>query len=512
MNSAALFFYGLGALIWIATKIGQYKLFEKAGEAGWKALVPLYSTLITLKLIGKPAWWLALLFIPVVGTLIWITIMIEFAKSFGKYGLLAHAGALLAPFFFFPKIGFDPKVQYLGPPATHKKIPEKSSMREWGDAFLFAGVAALIIRSFFIEAFMIPTSSMERTLMAGDFLFVSKFHYGPRMPMVPLSVPFFHNKIQYSKSGRDRYGRQDYLFNIPSYLDLIQLPYYRLPGLSNVERNDIVVFNYPAHDIDDLNDGAGFVKPVSMKENYIKRCVAVPGDTLEIRDQQIWINNKPGWNPPNMQYEYEVLTNRDNAFIHTQKQQNAEMKKLGFRTQEASNWNWGQRSARTYTFHMPDSTSKILKSFQTVDEVEMSTTPRDRHQPTIYPDKGNANGEVFAHNVDNYGPIVIPKKGMTVSLNRKNLSLYWRVIEAYEGHDLKVENGKTMIDGEVAADYTFDADYYFMMGDNRHNSEDSRFWGFVPENHIVGKPLFIFFSYESDFGFRFNRIGTGNLK
>ena len=512
MNSAALFFYGLGGLILIASKIGQYKLFEKAGEDGWKALVPIYSTLITLKLIGKPGWWLALLLIPIVGTLIWITMVIDFARAYGKYGLLDHAGALLAPFYFFPRIGFNPQVKYLGPPHTHEKVPAKSSLREWGDAFLFAGVAALIIRSFFLEAFMIPTSSMERTLMAGDFLFVSKFHYGPRMPMMPLSVPFFHNKIQWKQDGRDRFGRQRYLFNLPSYLEWVQLPYHRLPGLSHVKRNDIVVFNYPAHDIHDLNDGAGMIKPVSMKENYIKRCVAIPGDKLEIRDQQIYINDEPGRNPPNMQYEYEVLTNQDNAFVHNSRRENSEMKKLGFRVENAGNWNWRQESARTYYFHMPDSIAKILRTFSTVDNVQMNTLPRDIFQANTYPEEGNKDGKHFSHNLDNYGPIVIPAKGMTVPLSVKNLSLYWRVINTYEGHDLKIENGKVLIDGAEATEYTFEADYYFMMGDNRHNSEDSRFWGFVPENHIVGKPLFIFFSYESDFGIRFGRMGTKNLK
>ena len=183
-------------LIILGIRVGLYKLFEKAGEHGWKAFIPVYSDFICVKLIGKPVWWVVLTLIPIVRTLVKISMDIELVKAYGKYSFGEQALAVLLPFIYFPKVGFDPETKYLGPPAEHKNVPEKTGAREWADAFLFAGVAALIIRTFFIEAFMIPTSSMERTLMAGDFLFVSKFHYGSRMPMVPLSVPFVHNKIR----------------------------------------------------------------------------------------------------------------------------------------------------------------------------------------------------------------------------------------------------------------------------------------------------------------------------
>ncbi len=507
MDFGAIFWITLIILVLTGLKIGHWKLFEKAGHPGWAALVPVYNWVIWLKIIGKPTWWAALLLIPVVGVLVWVAMTIDLVRAFGKYKLQEHAASLFIFPYFLPKIGFDPKVKYLGPPDTHKDVPAKGQIREWGDAILFAGVSALIIRTLFIEAFMIPTSSMERTLMAGDFLFVSKFHYGARTPMVPLSVPFIHNKINLGGVP------------IPSYVGAVQLPYWRIPGFRNVKRNDIVVFNYPAHDIDDLNDGAGLVKPTSMKENYIKRCVAVAGDTLQVIDQQVHINGVPGYNPPNMQYEYQVATNGTGF-------SNKRLNDLGFRefrrpTYENPNPNLNPNYAPTsqrgiYTFFMPDSIARLIRGFENVKKVDTMYRKAGATDQNVYPigPMGGLQGmdlpedDPFNWNIDNYGPIVLPRRGMTVELTPENMAIYWRVIGTYEGHDLQWTEGKVMIDGEVATSYTFGMDYYWMMGDNRHNSEDSRIWGFVPETHVVGRPLFVFFSYESDFGVRWNRIGT----
>ncbi len=497
MSNAAIFYYSLFALLVLGIRIGLYALFQKAGEKGWKAFIPVYSDYVWLQIIGKPTWWVVLTLIPVVRTLIKISMNIELVKSFGKYTFGQHALAVILPFYYFPKIGFEEESRYLGSPDTHKDLPPKTGIREWADAFLYAGVAALIIRTFFIEAFMIPTSSMERTLMAGDFLFVSKFHYGPRMPMVPLAIPFVHNKIKIGNT------------TIPSYLDIVRLPYFRLPGLEKVERNDIVVFNFPAHDIWDLNDGAGLVKPVSLKENYIKRCVAIPGDTLEIIDQQIYINGEKGWNPPDMQYQY-LITTDGTGFPYSR------MKELGFRKLNNDNPNFVQVSQNSYIFWMPQDIAGKIKQFSNIAEFDTLYQPEGKFDESgkIYPQYGNTQGQLFRHNIDNFGPILVPAKGMTVSLTNKNTSLYARIIEAYEGHELDIDvaNQRVLIDGQQADAYTFEMDYYFMMGDNRHNSEDGRYWGFVPENHIVGKPLLIFFSYESEFGVRFSRIGTKHIQ
>jgi signal peptidase I len=496
MNIYGIVFWVLVGLGAAAAAFGRYKLYEKAQQPSWAAFVPIYNQYVKLQIIGKPIWWFILLFVPVIGVLVWVAMVIEFAKAYGKHKLGEHAAALLIPFYFFPKTGLDEKVQYLGPPDQQKKAPKKSGLREWGDAILFAGVAALIIRTLFIEAFMIPTSSMEGTLLAGDFLFVSKYKYGARLPMVPLSVPFIHNKISLGNT------------TFPSYLGFLELPYYRLPGYTSIERNDIVVFNYPAHDISDLGDGAGLVEEISMKENYIKRCVGMPGDELEVRAGQVYINGEPGTNPSKMQFMHQVQTSQGFNY-------DRQLLKLGFRDGSSTNINWRPDGQNLHYMWMTEETSEKVKALPQVKSVEPQLIPNhDQHLPGTYPGpKYNPGGKYFKNNVDNYGPITIPAEGMTVALTPENLALYRRCIEAYEGHELEENNGKVLIDGVEASDYTFEMDYYWMMGDNRHNSQDSRFWGFVPENHIVGTPLFVFMSYESFKGqnffenIRWSRIG-----
>ncbi len=518
MNAAAFLFNGIGLVILVTFTVGLYKLFEKAGEAGWKAIVPIYSWLVWLKLIGKPIWWVVLLLIPVVNILVLVSMVIDLARAYGQHDLKHHAAALLLPFYYLPKIGFDPKVKYVGPPAEQKNLPPKTNLREWGDAILFAGVAALVIRTFFIEAFMIPTSSMERTLMAGDFLFVSKFHYGSRMPMTPVAIPFVHNKV---KIGG---------FSMPSYLSGVELPYYRAPGLTDIKRNDIVVFNYPAHDIHDLGDGAGLVEPVSMKENYIKRCTGMPGDTLEVIDRQVHIDGEPGVNPPLLQYKYQMEVAPGRAFVRKRKVAGEpaveysfpRMEELGFRPlivpnrlgarsgvfTDNPNWNPLPKMQGVYEMYMPESLAEQVENIGAIRKVEPSTYRPETFPFPIYPQHNNRDGQLFKFNIDHYGPIVIPRRGMTVELTPENVSLYYRPITAYEGHELTEQGEKVFIDGEPTDTYTFEMNYYWMMGDNRHNSQDSRYWGFVPEDHIVGKPLFVFFSYEKAFGIRWDRIGT----
>lgn len=541
MTAAGLFYLALFLIYAIGSRFGLSKLFEKAGEKGWKAWVPVYSDLPWLKMIGKPAWWIVLTLIPVVRTLVKVSMDIDMARVFGKHGFGQQALAVILPFYFYPKIGLDKETAYRGVPLSQEEAeaqwrkdenkdaavkapgldalsrryhmqPKRSGGREWADAFLFAGMSALIIRTFMIEAFIIPTSSMERTLMAGDYLFVSKYHYGVRMPMTPLTVPFVHNKI---KLGG---------FSMKSYLGFLQLPYYRLPGLSQVQRNDIIVFNYPAHDIDDLQDGAGLVRHTSMKENYIKRCVAVAGDSLSVRNGQVFIGQEQGYNPPGMQGEYYLTTkDRKPGFSWSK------MREMGFRVMKdseppmssAENPNWGKVHPG-FVFFAPDkvmdnfrnnaSTDSLFQYFEEPGERRpMGAFDRQDLYP-LYPNTRANQVNLFPWNADNFGPLWVPARGATLDLsNQRNYWLYKRVIEAYEGHELKWNNG-AVLDGQPVKEYTFRYNYYFAMGDNRHNSEDSRFWGFVPETHIVGKPLMVFFSYEKAFGVRLNRIGTHNTK
>lgn len=361
-----------------------------------------------------------------------------------------------------------------------KPVKKKSELREWLDAIVFAGIAAAFIRAFFIEAFLIPTSSMERSLMVGDFLFVSKFHYGARLPMAPLSIPLIHNKLPYS--------------HIPSFLDWIQVPYLRLPGIVSVERNDVVVFNFPADDIMPNDPELGPITIPSLKENYIKRCVGVPGDHVSVKIDQVFIDGKPGYNPPEMQARYIVQTNGEgfNPLL---------IEPMGFRKPGDMNLNWGQIGPNLYHFDMTKEVLDKFKTFTNVVKIEKDVPPNDpAYQQMIYP----SDPKHYPWKIDEFGPFWLPKKGASLAIDTANISLYRRLIEAYEGHKVEIDGATIKIDGKPANKYTFEMNYYFMMGDNRRNSQDSRFWGPVPENHIVGKPLFVVFSSEN--GIRWNRI------
>ncbi len=353
-----------------------------------------------------------------------------------------------------------------GNPPEEKEKKQKSAVREWADAILFAVIAATIIRWLFLEAYTIPTPSMEKSLLVGDFLFVSKISYGPRTPKTPLQIPLTHQTIWGTK--------------IPSYLDWIQLPQYRLPGFTHVKNNDVVVFNWPAD----------FKYPVDLKTNYIKRCIGIAGDTLEVRHAQVYINGKEVANPEKMQLRHFIKTNDV-------------INERVFNKYDITNYS---HTNGGYVVLTTAETADKLKNLPFIQDVQAIIAPADRPNPRVYP-----QSNLFPWNEDNYGPLWIPFKGATIVMNEKNIALYKFVIEHYEDHkEVKVENGKLIIDGEQAETYTFKQDYYFMMGDNRHNSEDSRFWGFVPENHIVGEAAFIWLSIDPHGSFfrkiRWNRL------
>lgn len=360
---------------------------------------------------------------------------------------------------------------------AQKEARPKTKIREWWDAVLFAVVAATLIRWLIMEAYTIPTPSMENSLLVGDFLFVSKFHYGTRTTSTPLQIPLTHQKIWFT--------------NIPSYLEWIKLPQYRLPGISSVKRGDVVVFNVPPQELNE-----GILYPVDLKTNYIKRCVAVPGDTLRIVGRQVMNNNQPLGNPPEMQYNY-VLQSKTQI-----SERNFDHFEIG---PEDINQVENLNDHVVYNLSLTQGKVDQIKAEKLAYIISIELDDKNNSQGSVLPYYRNSYTPDNSFNkwsIDNFGPLWIPKEGATIPINESTLTLYGTTIRLYEHNDdAKIENGKLLIDGKEITQYTFKQDYYFMMGDNRHNSLDSRFWGFVPEDHIVGKAFFIWLSIDKNADF-----------
>lgn len=358
-------------------------------------------------------------------------------------------------------------------------VKPKGPVREWFDAILFAVVAATLIRWLIMEAYTIPTPSMENSLLVGDFLFVSKFHYGTRTPKTPLQIPLTHQKI--------------WLTEIPSYVTWIQLPQYRLPGFTEVQREDVVVFNVPPRE---LNEGKDY--PVDLKTNYIKRCVAISGDVLTIKDRQVMVNGQPIGNPPDMQFSY-LVTSKDEI-------SDRNFEKLQIDPDDYNYLGRPESNNAVYQMHITKEKAEELKKIPYIVSVNDDYRTHDGPDMRIFPAWRSATW-----NGDNYGPLTIPKAGMKIAINDSTLAFYGQVITEYDhNEEAKIEDKKLFIDGKEVTEYTFKQNYYFMMGDNRHNSLDSRYWGFVPEDHIVGKAFFIWLSIDKHAGFlnkiRWNRF------
>jgi signal peptidase I len=500
MSSYQLFILFFVALIIVTLPaIGLYKMFQKAGIAPWKGLVPFYNTWVLLETSKKPKWWFFAQFIPVAGWFFSLLILIEFVKCFGKYKFYQHFATAFFAFAYFIYIGTNKKDRYIGPERV--KLYKKSVLREWVDAAVFAIVAATLIRIFVFEAYTIPTPSMEKTLLVNDFLFVSKSAYGPRIPNTPIAMPFVHHTIP---------G-----LNIKSYVEWIHIPYVRwFP--SPVQRNDVVVFNFPVNDTlinDEENYGSKITyyqavremgrdkvwqdfgdiiitRPVDKRENFIKRCVAIAGDTLQVKESTVYINGQPQEVYPQSERYYKV-TAPAVATLDKDK-----LTDFGIYIREDQN------------DLQPAENGAVLVNITNEEKPNLKIPPGytvenyiARPDPGLFPYYDTTR----QWSADNYGPLWIPKKGVTIDLTPDNVIRYQRCIEVYEENKFENINGKIFINGKEATTYTFKMNYYWMMGDNRHNSLDSRYWGFVPEDHVVGKASLIWFSM-GDNGPRWKRI------
>ncbi|HYG49691.1 MAG TPA: S26 family signal peptidase [Flavobacteriales bacterium] len=583
-------------LLFVEYSIFLPKVFVKAGEEPWKGYIPIYNLLVMLKVMKKPWWWILFLLAPGVNLLMLMAMNLELARAFGRFETGDTLLAIFLPHFAIPKIALKPEIQYVGPTDWKKekdrevrkvsdmivlalvsvgifnvlialykmvgakdKPGHKTIVKEWGDALLFAIVAASIIRAFFLEAFKIPTPSMEKNLLVGDFLFVSKISYGPKIPQTPVAFPFVHHTLP--------------LIETKSYLNIFELPYYRLPGLGSVQRNDVVVFNFPAGDsvqLDKQNEtyyqivtdnafrmfvmanvdrfrkeshkkllrefyekkeiyqrtyrnklieeGNLTHRPVDKEDHYIKRCVALPGDVVEIRNRELFINGKQSGNTPKMEFNYRVKMQEPIM------DQDQEMRYKGLLK---DNLDMAGSDLHLFAYGIKDAMVTVpndkvedaKKSFVLFEPIINGLGSHDtlmnladyindpvnfNHFYQYYPVFPNSPDYDWSN--DNFGPLTIPKEGQTVKLDLKNLAIYRRIIDVYEHNDLRVKNNDIYINGKKAGTYTFKQNYYWLMGDNRQNSLDSRYWGFVPEDHVVGKGVLVWFSSDPEGGVRWNRI------
>ncbi|WP_445710752.1 signal peptidase I [Flavobacterium sp.] len=504
-------------LVQVIHGLGTWKLYVKAGRKAHEAFIPIYNAIVLMKIINRPTWWTLLLFIPIINLFLFPIIWIETLRTFGKKSTSDMFLGVFTLGFYILYVNYTQDVTYFE--KRDLKAPTKAM--DTVGSLAFAIVVATFVHTYFIQPYTIPTPSLEKSLLVGDFLFVSKFHYGARTPMTTVAAPMVHDTIP--------------IAHVKSYTTFPQLPYFRLPAIQDIERNDIVVFNWPADTLYHMYKAADkrYDKPIDKKTNYVKRCTAIAGDTLQIIDGIVHINGKESILPERAkpQYFYIIKTKEEvsdsfikdyqitestNLFeIENKVWDRPEVKELliksagieeferdsivsvitGSITQDMYN-QLNLKITKNYFFgNLTFDKAAKMKSDSRVQSVERYV--KHINEDGIFPDfKDGIPSTTRNWNSDNMGPIYIPEAGKTVKLDRTNLSFYKKIIGEYEGNDLVVTGDEIRINGQVATSYTFKQNYYWMMGDNRHNSLDARYFGFTPEDHIVGKPIFIWMSID----------------
>jgi signal peptidase I len=511
--------------------VGLYKIFQKTGRAAWKAFVPFLNFYEWIKLLERPWWWVFLMIVPGVNILMYSVLTVITAQYFGKRKRMDLTIAAFFSYLYLLPLGFSDD-KFVG--IEDIKNRKGGFIKTWLDPLVFAIIAASVIRTFFLEAFTIPTSSLEKSLMVGDFLFVNKFAYGAKTPQTPLSFPFAHHTIP--------------IINKKSYLEWIKLPYYRLPGYSTIKNGDIVVFNYPDGDSVALNYqnfsyyqlvreiareqknayagdsamlasiseasllsssrdyvwsnpkqfGEVVARPKDKREHYVKRCVAIAGDKLEIKDGELFINDTKQAFPEKVQHHYYLKTKGylfGNQVLVNKEPVLSNGKILDKYDIYVTEGNIAAENGDTivYELNMPRDVSEKIKENPEVISVTRKIEGKDLRDERIFPHNRN-----YKWNNDNFGPFTLPKAGATVKIDTASVALYKKIMNTYDdgNHMVEIKGDKVFYDGTPITSYTFKQDYYWMMGDNRHNSADSRSWGVVPFDHVVGKPVFVWFSMK----------------